>query len=156
MSNRITNLATGLIFSCAFPSNKAPFSSEFSTRDRVLCTYSDAKRYLICWIVCMLKSALKIDCCAHIHTFGRGCRYYGLSRSIPLFAFTPPIIPLILFWFSDSNFFPLQNIPKNAYMQKAGDSWDISPQIFLDFPQNFRLRTRNQYCTQAIARGSTI
>ena len=38
-----------------------------------------------------------------------------------------------------------------AYMQKAGDSWDISPQIFLDFPQNFRLRTRNQYCTQAIA-----
>ena len=28
-----------------------------------------------------------------------------------------------------------------AYMQKAGDSWDISPQIFLDFPQNFRLRT---------------
>ena len=43
-----------------------------------------------------------------------------------------------------------------AYMQKAGDSWDISPQIFLDFPQNFRLRTRNQYCTQAIAWGSTI
>ena len=38
-----------------------------------------------------------------------------------------------------------------AYMQKAGDSWDISPQIFLDFPQNFRLRTRSQYCTQAIA-----
>ena len=37
------------------------------------------------------------------------------------------------------------------YMQKAGDSWDISPQFFLDFPQNFRLRTRNQYCTQAIA-----
>ena len=37
------------------------------------------------------------------------------------------------------------------YMQKAGDSWDISPQIFLDFPQNFRLRTRSQYCTQAIA-----
>ena len=32
-----------------------------------------------------------------------------------------------------------------SYMQKAGDSWDISPQIFLDFPQNFRLRTRNQY-----------
>ena len=42
------------------------------------------------------------------------------------------------------------------YMQKAGDSWDISPQIFLDFRQNFRLRTRNQYCTQAIAWGSTI
>ena len=39
----------------------------------------------------------------------------------------------------------------SAYMQKAGDSWDISPQIFLDFLQNFRLRTRNQYCTQAIA-----
>ena len=38
-----------------------------------------------------------------------------------------------------------------AYMQKAGDSWDISPQFFLDFPQNFRLRTRSQYCTQAIA-----
>ena len=38
-----------------------------------------------------------------------------------------------------------------AYMQKAGDTGDISPQIFLDFPQNFRLRTRNQYCTQAIA-----
>ena len=38
-----------------------------------------------------------------------------------------------------------------SYMQKAGDSWDISPQIFLDFPQNFRLRTRNKYCTQAIA-----
>jgi len=37
------------------------------------------------------------------------------------------------------------------YMQKVGDSWDISPQFFLDFPQNFRLRTRNQYCTQAIA-----
>ena len=115
MSKRITNLATGLIFSCAFPSNKAPFSSEFSTRDRVLCTYSDAKKYLIFWIVCMLKSALKIDCCAHIHTFGRGCRYYGLSRSIPLFAFTPPIIPLILFGFSDSNFFPLQNMPKNNW-----------------------------------------
>ena len=42
------------------------------------------------------------------------------------------------------------------YMQKAGDNWDISPQFFLDFPQNFRLRTRNQYCTQAIAWGSTI
>ena len=42
------------------------------------------------------------------------------------------------------------------YMQKAGDCWDISPQFFLDFPQNFRLRTRNQYCTQAIAWGSTI
>ena len=39
----------------------------------------------------------------------------------------------------------------HTYMQKAGDSWDISPQIFLDFPQNFRLRTQNQYCTQAIA-----
>ena len=39
----------------------------------------------------------------------------------------------------------------SPYMQKAGDSWDISPQIFLDFLQNFRLRTRNQYCTQAIA-----
>ena len=43
-----------------------------------------------------------------------------------------------------------------TYMQKAGDTWDISPQFFLDFPQNFRLRTRNQYCTQAIAWGSTI
>ena len=42
------------------------------------------------------------------------------------------------------------------YMQKAGDCGDISPQIFLDFPQNFGLRTRNQYCTQAIAWGSTI
>ena len=31
---------------------------------------------------------------------------------------------------------------KHTCMQKAGDSWDISPQIFLDFPQNFRLRTR--------------
>ena len=30
-------------------------------------------------------------------------------------------------------------------MQKAGDCGDISPQIFLDFPQNFRLRKRNQY-----------
>ena len=30
-----------------------------------------------------------------------------------------------------------------AYMQKAGDTCDISPQFFLDFPQNFRLRTRN-------------
>ena len=38
-----------------------------------------------------------------------------------------------------------------AYMQKAGDTCDISPQFFLDFPQNFRLRTQNQYCTQAIA-----
>ena len=28
--------------------------------------------------------------------------------------------------------------------------------FFLDFPQNFRLRTRNQYCTQAIVWGSTI
>ena len=43
-----------------------------------------------------------------------------------------------------------------TYMQKAGDCGDISPQFFLDFPQNFRLRTRNQYCTQAIAWGSTI
>ena len=41
-------------------------------------------------------------------------------------------------------------------MQKAGDTCDISPQIFLNFLQNFRLRTRNQYCTQAIAWGSTI
>ena len=24
---------------------------------------------------------------------------------------------------------------RRAYMQKAGDSWDISPQVFLDFPQ---------------------
>ena len=53
------------------------------------------------------------------------------------------------------------NLPPKAgltipYMQKAGDSWDISPQFFLYFPQNFRLRTRNQYCTQAIAWGSTI
>ena len=39
----------------------------------------------------------------------------------------------------------------NPYMQKAGDTCDISPQFFLDFPQNFRLRTQNQYCTQAIA-----
>ena len=39
----------------------------------------------------------------------------------------------------------------DAYMQKAGDTCDISPQFFLDFPQNFRLRTRNQYCAQAIA-----
>ena len=38
-----------------------------------------------------------------------------------------------------------------TYMQKAGDCGDKSPQIFLDFPQNFRLRTRNQYCAQAIA-----
>ena len=38
-----------------------------------------------------------------------------------------------------------------AYMQKAGETCDISPQFFWDFPQNFRLRTRNQYCTQAIA-----
>ena len=43
-----------------------------------------------------------------------------------------------------------------AYMQKAGDTWDISPQICFGFPQNFRLRTRNQYCTKAIAWGSTI
>ena len=43
-----------------------------------------------------------------------------------------------------------------TYMQKAGDTWDISPPFFFDFPQNFRLRTRNQYCTQAIAWGSTI
>ena len=50
--------------------------------------------------------------------------------------------------------FRKSNLP--PYMQKAGDSWDISPQFFLDFPQNFRLRTRNQYCTQAIAWGSTI
>ena len=42
-----------------------------------------------------------------------------------------------------------QNV--KTYMQKAGDTCDISPQFFLDFPQNFRLRTRNQYCTQAIA-----
>ena len=44
-----------------------------------------------------------------------------------------------------------KTITLTPYMQKAGDSWDISPQIFLDFPQNLRLRTRNQYCTQAIA-----
>ena len=43
-----------------------------------------------------------------------------------------------------------------TYMQKAGDCGDISPQFFFNFPQNFRLRTRNQYCTQAIAWGSTI
>ena len=48
------------------------------------------------------------------------------------------------------------DVKVEAYMQKAGDCGDISPQIFLDFPQNFRLRTRNQYCTQAIAWGSTI
>ena len=50
----------------------------------------------------------------------------------------------------------LKSLPLAAYMQKAGDTCDISPQFFLDFPQNFRLRTRNQYCTQAIAWGSTI
>ena len=38
----------------------------------------------------------------------------------------------------------------SPYMQKAGDCGDISPQFFLDFLQNFRLRMRNQYCTQAI------
>ena len=53
---------------------------------------------------------------------------------------------LLLTWYSQVQ----------AYMQKAGDTCDISPQFFLDFPQNFRLRTRNQYCTQAIAWGSTI
>ena len=35
--------------------------------------------------------------------------------------------------------------PLMSYMQKAWDCGDISPQIFLDFPQDFRLRTRNQY-----------
>ena len=40
-----------------------------------------------------------------------------------------------------------------TYMQKAGDCGDCG---ILDFPQNFRLRMRNQYCTQAIAWGSTI
>ena len=39
----------------------------------------------------------------------------------------------------------------STYMQKAGDTGDISPPIFLDFSPNFRLKTRNQYCTQAIA-----
>jgi len=47
-------------------------------------------------------------------------------------------------------------ISTNSYMQIAGDTCDISPQFFLNFPQNFRLRTWNQYCTQAIAWGSTI
>ena len=53
-------------------------------------------------------------------------------------------------------FYAIDLVTNQPYMQKAGDCWDISPQIFLDFPQNFRLRTRNQYCTQAIAWGSTI
>ena len=50
----------------------------------------------------------------------------------------------------------ITNCYRLTYMQKAGDTCDISQQIFLDFPQNFRLRTRNQYCAQAIAWGSTI
>ena len=29
-----------------------------------------------------------------------------------------------------------------AYMRKAGDAGDIVPANFLDFPPNFRLRTR--------------
>ena len=49
------------------------------------------------------------------------------------------------------NIASLRKVNIAPYMQKAGDSCDISPQFFLDFPQNFRLRTRNQYCTQAIA-----
>ena len=48
----------------------------------------------------------------------------------------------------------------NPYMQKAGDTWDISPQIFLDFPQNFRLRTRNVHDLRTFSTildgGSTI
>ena len=56
----------------------------------------------------------------------------------------------------DDHFVAIDRYGREPYMQKAGDSWDISPQFFLDFPQNFRLRTRNQYCTQAIAWGSTI
>ena len=57
---------------------------------------------------------------------------------------------------TDDHLPSLPNGQLHTYMQKAGDCGDISPQIFLDFPQNFRLRTRNQYCTQAIAWGSTI
>ena len=50
----------------------------------------------------------------------------------------------------------LDIVGEGAYMQKAGDTWDISPQFFLDFLQNFRLRMRNQYWTQAIAWGTIL
>ena len=66
-----------------------------------------------------------------------------------------PELPLQVHLHQSSKHF-IRSAPPPAYMQKAGDCGDISPQIFLDFPQNFRLRTRNQYCTQAIAWGSTI
>ena len=33
-------------------------------------------------------------------------------------------------------------VRSEAYMRKTGDAGDIFPPIFLDFPPNFRLRTR--------------
>ena len=36
-----------------------------------------------------------------------------------------------------------QLVQEMTYIQKAGDAGDISPPIFLDFPPNFRLSTRN-------------
>ena len=75
-----------------------------------------------------------------------------------------PIVSFLSFWQSESDVLQTSyqggslssRLDCESYMQKAGDTCDISPQFFLDFPQNFRLRTRNQYCTQAIAWGSTI
>ena len=38
---------------------------------------------------------------------------------------------------------PRSSLGDASYIQKAGDAGDISPPIFLDFPPNFRLSTRN-------------
>ena len=82
---------------------------------------------------------------------------------------------LILDWFEvccnpfglgGSGEYPNYNIPCNIFCQRDWGRGHTCkkreiPEIylrnfFLDFPQNLRLRTRNQYCTQAIAWGSTI
>jgi len=51
-----------------------------------------------------------------------------------------------------------QSMPEYARVihAKSGRLRRYISAIFLDFPQNFRLRTRIQYCTQPIALGSTI
>ena len=50
---------------------------------------------------------------------------------------------------------PVDSIHTSIHAKSGWYLWYITA-IFFGFPQNFRLRTRNQYCTQAIAWGSTI
>ena len=90
--------------------------------------------------------------CALLHSLKHGIWH----SCILVFCFLNSFLAIYLLWGHMIYIYSPFHHPPSPYMQKAGDCGDISPQFFLDFPQNFRLRTRNQYCTQAIAWGSTI